>query len=67
MTYNKLEERHGWIRTVVDDAIKKGFASRTRGWTMKDILKQFDDIADRMYARKYIIKDLCSIDETSYK
>jgi nicotinamide riboside kinase len=54
------------IEIIVDMEIKKGFESSTRGWIMTKILNIFHDPLDRKYAREYIIKDVCSIQETSY-
>jgi len=64
MTDSKLEARYLWIRETVDMEIKKGFESHIKGWSMKNVLKKFDDVMDRMYARKYIVKDLCGINES---
>jgi len=54
------------IKYYVDKRIKAGRESKLQGWVMSDILEQVAQDLGRMavpQARKYIVKEVCSIIE----
>ena len=64
MTNRKYQELN--IKNYVDTRIKIGRESKLQGWVMSDILEQVAQDLGRMavpQARKYIVKEVCSIIE----
>ena len=64
MTNRKYQELT--ITNYVDTRIKRGRKSKLQGWVMSDILEQVaQDLGRRAVpqARKYIVKEVCSITE----
>jgi len=64
MTNRKYQELN--ITNYVDTRIKIGRESKLQGWVMSDILEQVAQDCGRNavpQARKYIVKEVCSIQE----
>ena len=54
------------IKYYVDKRIKQGRESKLQGWVMSDILEQVAQDLGHLavpQARKYIVKEVCSIQE----